>query len=115
MKMQSKIYQNIRIEKLVHGGQAMGSLEDGRKVFIWNALPGELVSIEVFKSKKDYAEGYATEIIEKSTDRTDFLERKDINLSVAPWTIMNYGSELQAKRDILQEVFRREDVEVTVP
>ncbi len=113
--MQSKIYQNIRIEKLVHGGQAMGSLEDGRKVFIWNALPGELVSIEVFKSKKDYAEGYATEIIEKSTDRADFLERKDIDLSVAPWTIMNYGSELQSKRDILQEVFRREGVEVTVP
>ena len=114
MKKQPKIYQNVRIEKLVHGGQAMGTLEDGRKVFVWNALPGELANVEVFKSKKDYAEGYATEIIEKCSDRTDFLERKDTNLSVAPWTIMSFKAELEAKRVILEETFAREDIKVDV-
>jgi 23S rRNA (uracil1939-C5)-methyltransferase len=106
------VHTNVRIEKLVHGGQAMGTLDEGRKVFVWNALPGELANVEVFKSKKDYAEGYATEIIEKSSDRTDFLERKDINLSVAPWTIMSYKAELEAKKVILAETFAREGIKV---
>ena len=33
----------IKIEKIIPGGQALGTAEDGKKVFFWNALPGETV------------------------------------------------------------------------
>ena len=35
-----------KIEKLVPGGQGIATLDDGKKAFIWNALPGETVEFE---------------------------------------------------------------------
>ena len=34
----------VSVTKLVHGGQGLAELADGRKVFVWNALPGETVT-----------------------------------------------------------------------
>jgi L-2-hydroxyglutarate oxidase LhgO len=42
------------IEKLVFGGQAMGKTPDGKLGFIWGALPGETVEVEVLKNKKNF-------------------------------------------------------------
>jgi tRNA/tmRNA/rRNA uracil-C5-methylase (TrmA/RlmC/RlmD family) len=43
-------FDTVAITKLVHGGQGLGELSDGRKVFVWNALPGETVAIRVIKN-----------------------------------------------------------------
>ena len=48
-----------KIEKLVPGGQGLGVLEDGKKAFVWNALPGEMVEFNVTKDKRSYCEGVA--------------------------------------------------------
>ena len=40
------------IEKLVPGGQALATLADGKKAFIWGAMPGETVEFELTKNKK---------------------------------------------------------------
>ena len=53
----------LHIDKLVHGGQGLGVLPDGRKCFIWGVLPSEVARVRITKSKKDWAEGYADEII----------------------------------------------------
>jgi 23S rRNA (uracil1939-C5)-methyltransferase len=103
---------DLTLEKLVHGGQAMGTLEDGRKVFVWNGLPGETVQAQLTKSKKDFAEGFVVEVTKPSKDRITTLERQDIELSVAPWSIMSYSAELQAKADIVKETFSREGLEL---
>jgi 23S rRNA (uracil1939-C5)-methyltransferase len=103
---------DVTLEKLVHGGQAMGTLEDGRKVFVWNGLPGEMVQAQLTKSKKDYAEGFVIEVKKPSKDRVKTLERQDIELSVAPWSIIGYNAELKAKADIVRETFSREGVEL---
>ena len=47
------------IEKLVPGGQALATLADGKKAFIWGAMPGETVEFELTKNKKTYCEGVA--------------------------------------------------------
>lgn len=100
----------VTIEKLVHGGQGLGTLPDGRKIFVWNALPGEEVEVEVSKSKKTHAEGFATKIIKPSPDRISELGREDIELSTQPLKIMSYEAELSAKRSIVTEIFERESV-----
>ena len=41
-----------KIEKFVPGGQAIATLDDGKKAFIWGALPDELVEFEITKNKK---------------------------------------------------------------
>lgn len=100
--------EEVVIEKLVHGGQALGTLADGRKVLVWNALPGETVSVELRKSKHSYAEGFATHIVTASPDRVE--PKDEAYLSTSPWQIMTFEAEQAAKLSILRETFTREQV-----
>ena len=92
----------IHIEKLVFGGQGLGHLENGQAVFVWNALPDEIVEIDIIKKKKDYREAIATNIIHTSPYRIDAYD--DHFLSTSPWQIMHYDAEQNFKKDILQKI-----------
>ncbi len=108
-----KQYDNVRIDKLVHGGQGLGALPDGKKVLVWNTLPGEVVSFMSQKSRSSYIEGIATDIIEASTKRA--IPRDDLYLSTSPWQMMSYEAENRYKRDILIETLQRADVDYDGP
>ncbi|GAC1387196.1 MAG: 23S rRNA (uracil(1939)-C(5))-methyltransferase RlmD [Candidatus Saccharimonadales bacterium] len=97
------MFDQLRVEKLVHGGQGLATLPDGRKVFIWNALPGELVSGTILKSKRSYAEGVAEIIADQSPAR--ITPRENNYLSTSPWQIMNIDAENIAKKEIVEEIF----------
>lgn len=99
----------VVIDKLVHGGQGIGTLDDGRKVFAWNVLPGERVVVDAAKNKKKYLEGVATDIMESSPDRVE--PKDEAYLSTSPWQMMNFAAENRHKQAILEETFRREHVE----
>ena len=92
------------MEKIVGGGQAIGTLDDGRKAFVWGGLPKELVTIRVTKKKSHFVEGIVTEIIEKSPER---ITPKDKNsyLSTSPWQIMPMSSEQSYKASLIEEAF----------
>ncbi len=92
------------MEKNVGGGQAIGTLDDGRKAFVWGGLPKELVTIRVTKKKSNFVEGIVTEIIEKSPER---IAPKDENsyLSTSPWQIMPMSSEQSYKASLIEEAF----------
>ena len=100
--------ESVVIEKLVHGGQGIGTLADGRRVFVWNALPGETVEVELTKNKNKLAEGIATKIIKPSSKRLE--PRDEAYLSTSPWQIMDFASENQYKQEILAETLQREHV-----
>jgi 23S rRNA (uracil1939-C5)-methyltransferase len=107
VKAKTKIpqYAEVVIEKLVHGGQGLGVLTDGRKVFVWNALPGEKVKALLTKMRRDYAEGVAEEILQASPDRTEPVD--EAYLSTSPWQIMSFEKENEYKLTILEETFQR--------
>lgn len=67
--MKQIIEEIVKTTKLVPGGQAMAELADGRKVFIWGALPQETVRIQLTKLKSSYAEGFVTEVLEPNSAR----------------------------------------------
>lgn len=94
----------VKIEKLVFGGQGMGHYE-GKTIFVWGALPGEVVKVEVIKKKKDHIIGRAVEIIEPSPDR--IKSREEHHLSCSPWQIMSFDKENEWKGKIAAEQFRR--------
>jgi 23S rRNA (uracil1939-C5)-methyltransferase len=102
--------QEVTIDKLVFGGQGIGTLADGRKVFVWNALPGETVKIRVIKKKKSYVEAIAEEIIKPSAERIQPAEEN--YLATSPWQIMTYTAENTYKHDITQELFERAHVSI---
>ena len=102
--MRKQIFETLRLEKIVGGGQAIGTLDDGRKAFVWGGLPKELATIRVTKKKSHFVEGIATEIIEKSPER---ITPKDENsyLSTSPWQIMPMSSEQSYKASLIEEAF----------
>lgn len=106
-RFQPKIHEVV-IDKLVHGGQGIGTLENGKKALVWNVLPGERVRFETRRSKSSFVEGIAIEIIEPSADRE--TPRDELYLSTSPWQMMTYDTENTHKQLILQETLQRAGV-----
>ncbi len=90
----------LKITKLVNGGQAIARL-DGLVYFVWNALPGETVKAVITRKKKDYAEALAVEIVVASPSRQK--PRDEEFLATSPWQIMAKEMESSAKVAILEE------------
>ena len=101
----------VKIHKLVHGGQGLGELADGRKCFVWGGLPNETVSVQLTRKKRDWAEGLAKEIITPSNVRITPLE-PEIFIATSPWQILDYAAEAEAKQAILAETFEREHLAI---
>ena len=104
----------IRVEKLIPGGFALGTAADGRKVFFWNALPGEIVTdCEITKKKSSYSEAIATKLEQLSPHRVE--PRDPCYLSTSPWQIMDYNYELEQKRALVVEIFREHGTSIDTP
>ena len=101
------------IEKLVPGGQALATLENGQKAFIWGALPGETVEFELTKNKKTYCEGVAIRIITNPSEHR-VTPKDDCYLSTSPWQIMDFSYELQQKSELTRECFRQNHLNLDV-
>ena len=94
----------ITIEKIATTGQGIARLENGKKIFLWNALPGEEISkYRLTKRKNSFDEGVATEI-KKSSDAR--VEPKDEHfLSTSPWQIVSDDTETEYKTNIIAELY----------
>lgn len=101
----------LKLDKIVGGGQALGTLESGQKAFVWGALPGETAKIQITKSKSKLVEGVAIEIIEPAKNRIQ-PQDPDSYLSTSPWQIMDFASEQQYKADLIAEAFVMHDVKL---
>ena len=89
----------IEVDKIIPGGQALGTLQDGKKIFFWNALPKETVSeFSITKNKSHYVEAIATKVFNHSPFRVQPMD--DCFLSTSPWQIIDYNYELQLKSEI---------------
>lgn len=80
----------VSIEKLVYGGQGLGRV-DNKVYFVWNALPGEVVEVQVVKKKKNFCEGFAVRVLQSSTQRTAPVEAHYDSCS--PWQILSPRDE----------------------
>ena len=104
----------VHVDKIIPGGQALGTLEDGRKIFFWNALPGEIVTeYDIAKQKSHFVEAIATKIENPSKFR---VESKDTCfLSTSPWQIIDWNYENQLKSDLVVEIFREHQINIEKP
>lgn len=94
----------VTLDAIVGGGQALGTLADGRKLFVWGGLPGEKVTVQLTKKKSNYAEGIVTEIQIPSPERT-LPQDPDSYLSTSPWQIMDFNAEQRYKAQLINEAF----------
>ena len=106
--------ETIKLERFVPGGQAIGRLASGKKVFAWGGLPGEKVEIQITKKKHGFVEGVAVDIIEASEYRVDSRDGESF-LSTSPWQILDYNYELAQKSALIKEAFGQEKIEIDSP
>jgi len=108
-KPEKYITERIKITKIIPGGQALATLESGKKIMLWNALPDEIVTkCHVLKDKGSYMEAIAEEFATTSPHRIEPLD--ECYLATSPWQIFDYQYELQQKHEIIQELFRQQKV-----
>lgn len=103
--------EEVKLSKIVYGGQALGVLEDGKKVFVWGGLPGETVKIRITKSKKNWAEGIVEEVIDASKQRVA-PEDPESYLSTSPWQILDYAYENTLKQELIIDQFAQHDLAI---
>ena len=104
----------IEVEKLIPGGMSLGTMDDGRKIFFWNALPGEIVvEYEITKRKSNYYEAIATKIDSPSPYRVK--PQDSCYLSTSPCQIMDYDYELHQKQSLVVEIFREHGITIGTP
>ena len=104
----------INVDKFIPGGQSLGTMPDGRKIFFWNALPGEdVVDYNITKKKSHYYEAIATEISTPSPHRVQPSD--DCFLSTSPWQILDWTEENIEKSALVTEIFREHHIDISVP
>ena len=110
--------EQVRFERLVAGGDALGHLADGRVVFVPGALPGELVDVQITQAKKDFARGTVASIVEPSAHRVaPPCEHVARGCGGCSWQHLDVAQHMEAKVAIVREALRRngkiETLEVT--
>ena len=102
----------LTVAQLVPGGQGLGRISDkasphfGQVIFLWNALPDEIVSdFQITTKKSNYLEAIATELATRSPYRIN--SKDSCFLSTSPWQIMDFAYELEQKRFLVAESFRQ--------
>ena len=111
--MKQQILQTIKLQTIVGGGQALGTLDDGKKAFVWGGLPGETVTFRVTKKKSHFVEGVVTEIATPVLWRVKPIDAA--YLSTSPWQIMDFTHEQHYKAALVEEAFELHGVTLPNP
>jgi 23S rRNA (uracil1939-C5)-methyltransferase len=92
----------LTIDSLAHGGAGVARL-DGYVIFVQGGIPGDRLRAEVTRSKRDYAEARAVEVLEPGPDR---VEPRAPHPG-APWQVMPYERQLAEKERQVREALER--------
>ncbi len=104
----------VTLDKIVGGGQTLGTMDDGRKLFVWGGLPSETVEVQLTKKKASYAEGIVTSVITPTSERVEPRDPESY-LSTSPWQIMNFEAEQRYKAMLIDEAFKLHDTVLPDP
>ena len=98
---------NITIDNYAAEGKSIAQLEDGKVLFVPNAIPGDVVNVRVFKNKKSWAEGKVIELVTPSQDRIDaFCEHFGI-CGGCKWQMLPYELQLKYKQQQVEDQLTR--------
>jgi len=106
-KKKNIVLEKIRVEDYAAEGKSLARV-DGKVIFIENVVPGDVVDIQLGKSKKDWAEGRPLRFHSYSPDRVKpFCSHFGV-CGGCQWQMLPYEMQLQYKqrqvRDNLQRI-----------
>lgn len=103
----------LTVDRLRHDGYSAGKHGE-RDVYVRGALPGEKVLARVIKKRRGRAWAEAIEILEASSHRISPRDIPTLHSGVS-WQIMDFEYENRQKQEIVQELFKGEELEIQLP
>jgi len=97
---------NVKIEKLVYGGDGLGHCE-GRTVFVPYVLPGEVVAVRPTERKKKFVRGQLQHIITPAAERAVPLCPHFAACGGCHYQHIPYPQQIEVKKQILRETLSR--------
>ena len=98
---------HISIEAYAAEGKSVARLEDGKVLFVENAVPGDVVDVRITKEKKQFAEGRVTRLIRPSPLRVDpFCAHFGI-CGGCKWQMLPYAQQLVYKQQQVTDQLQR--------
>lgn len=107
MNLQDEILLNIQIGNLSYEGLGTYRDEDNFPYFIENALPGEIVDIQIKKKNSRFAFCKVLKYHKFSAQRNFNTNDKLMKSGSAPIAMLNYDDQLKFKQDYVEFLFKR--------
>ncbi|MCM4157996.1 23S rRNA (uracil(1939)-C(5))-methyltransferase RlmD [Gramella sp. AN32] len=106
-KNRKVILREIEVIDAGAKGKAVAKAEDGKIVFIDNAVPGDIVDVQTFKKRKSYFYGSAIHFHKLSEKRTTPVCKHFGTCGGCKWQNMEYQFQLEYKQKEVENNLRR--------
>ncbi len=101
-----KIIEHLKIETVTDQGYGLGR-HDGKVIFAEKTIPGDVVNVCITKNKSDYAISFPTVFHEKSKLRVQPFCHHFATCGGCTWQNVSYETQLQFKKQLVEDAFRR--------
>ncbi len=105
-RKQNPLLKNVTVQDYAAEGRSLSRI-DGKVVFIEGAVPGDIVDVQLTKSKKDWGEGFVTQFHGFSEDRTDPFCQHFGTCGGCKWQMLPYEKQLLYKQNEVEQNLRR--------
>lgn len=108
-----KILEAVRIEEMAAEGKSLARLENGKVLFVPFTAPGDLVDVQLGKSRSSFAEGRVVKILEPSPHRVEPRCRHFGTCGGCKWQHVPYTMQLAMKeRQVYDQLERIGKIEL---
>lgn len=105
-RKQLPILENLLVTDVAAEGKAIAKV-DGMPVFIPYAVPGDVVDVQLFRKKSNYAEGRVVRYVEYSANRAEAFCSHFGICGGCKWQILPYPEQLKYKQKQVEDNLTR--------
>jgi 23S rRNA (uracil1939-C5)-methyltransferase len=105
-KPNNQIFENVTIIDIAEEGKGVGKAEDF-VLFVEKAVPGDVVDVQVYRSKKSFAEAKILALRQASEHRVEPFCAHFGTCGGCKWQHMSYAAQLQFKQKSVADALSR--------
>lgn len=103
---EKKLVQSVKVIDIAEEGKGVGKAED-LVIFIEKAVPGDVVDVELYRKKKNFAEAKIRQLVTPSIHRTEPFCEHFGTCGGCKWQHMTYEAQLLFKQKSVTDALHR--------
>ncbi|MGL5278744.1 MAG: 23S rRNA (uracil(1939)-C(5))-methyltransferase RlmD [Cetobacterium sp.] len=108
MKLEKGQIVEIKIEKIVYGGEGLGYYNGEFAMFVPMSVPGDILRVEIISLKKSYGRALIKEIITPGIERIKDLNHVTFeDFQGCDFGMLDYTAQLKYKKEMVEDVVRK--------